>query len=73
MVVATFGLYQGLGPALAIGIAVALAANLTLLPALLAVFGRACSGRGSPVVGPMRHGAPGAASPPGWWAGRCSP
>ena len=40
MVVATFGLYQGLGPALAIGIAVALLANLTLLPALLAVLGR---------------------------------
>ena len=40
VVVATFGLYQGLGPALAIGIAVALVANLTLLPALLAVLGR---------------------------------
>jgi RND superfamily putative drug exporter len=40
VVVATFGLYQGLGPALAIGIAVALLANLTLLPALLAVLGR---------------------------------
>ena len=38
--VATFGLYQGLGPALAIGIAIALLANLTLLPALLAVMGR---------------------------------
>ena len=35
VVVATFGLYQGLGPALAIGIAVALLANLTLLPALV--------------------------------------
>ena len=32
VVVATFGLYKGLGPALAIGIAVALLANLTLLP-----------------------------------------
>jgi putative drug exporter of the RND superfamily len=40
VVVASFGLYQGLGPALAIGIAVALLANLTLLPALLAVLGR---------------------------------
>ena len=40
VVVATFGLYKGLGPALAIGIAVALLANLTLLPALLAVLGR---------------------------------
>jgi RND superfamily putative drug exporter len=40
VVVASFGLYQGLGPALAIGIGVALLANLTLLPALLAVLGR---------------------------------
>ncbi len=38
---AEFGLYQSMGPALAIGIAVMLAAGLTLLPALLAIFGRA--------------------------------
>lgn len=37
--IATFGLYRGLGPALAIGIAIALIANLTLLPALLTVLG----------------------------------
>ena len=38
---AEFGLYQSMGPALASGIAIMLAAGLTLLPALLAIFGRA--------------------------------
>ena len=38
---ATFGIYRGLGIPLAIGIAVMLMAGLTLLPALLAIFGRA--------------------------------
>ena len=38
LVLATFGFYQGLGPALAIGIAIMLLAGLTLLPALLAIF-----------------------------------
>jgi RND superfamily putative drug exporter len=38
---ADFGLYKDLGPPLAIGIAVMLLAGLTLLPALLAIFGRA--------------------------------
>jgi RND superfamily putative drug exporter len=38
---AEFGLYQSMGPALAIGIALMLLAGLTLLPALLAIFGRA--------------------------------
>ncbi len=41
LVVAQFGLYQSLGPALAIGIGLMLIAGLTLLPALLAIFGRA--------------------------------
>ncbi len=41
LVVAQFGLYQSLGPALAIGVALMLLAGLTLLPALLAIFGRA--------------------------------
>jgi putative drug exporter of the RND superfamily len=53
VVVATFGFYKGLGPALAIGIAVALLANLTLLPALLAVLGRAVFWPRVPTVG--RH------------------
>jgi putative drug exporter of the RND superfamily len=38
---AEFAFYQSLGPALAIGIALMLVAGLTLLPALLAIFGRA--------------------------------
>ena len=41
LVFAEFGLYQSLGPALAIGIALMLLAGLTLLPALLAILGRA--------------------------------
>ena len=57
VVVATFGLYKGLGPALAIGIAVALAANLTLLPALLAVLGRSVFWPRIPKVGRHKGGA----------------
>jgi RND superfamily putative drug exporter len=41
LLAAQFGLYTGLGPALAIGIALMLLAGLTFLPALLAIFGRA--------------------------------
>lgn len=41
LLLAQFGIYQSLGPALAIGIGLMLLAGLTLLPALLAVFGRA--------------------------------
>jgi RND superfamily putative drug exporter len=41
LLLASFAIYRGLGPALAIGIAVLLAATLTLTPALLAIFGRA--------------------------------
>ncbi|HEX5465223.1 MAG TPA: MMPL family transporter [Candidatus Limnocylindrales bacterium] len=41
LVVAEFAFYQSLGPALAIGIALMLLAGLTLLPALLAILGRA--------------------------------
>ena len=40
LLLATFGFYQGLGPALAIGIAIMLLSGLTLLPALLAIAGR---------------------------------
>ncbi len=57
VVVATFGFYQGLGPALAIGIAVALLANLTLLPALLAVLGRSVFWPRVPTVGQRQGGA----------------
>jgi RND superfamily putative drug exporter len=41
LVLASFGIYRGLGPALAIGLGVMLLSALTLLPALLAVTGRA--------------------------------
>ena len=39
LIPASFGLYSGLGPALAIGVALMLLAGLTLLPALLAICG----------------------------------
>jgi RND superfamily putative drug exporter len=41
LLLATFGLYRGIGPSLAIGLAIMLLAALTLLPALLGIFGRA--------------------------------
>ncbi len=41
LLLATFGFYQSLGIPLAIGIALILLAGLTLLPALLAIFGKA--------------------------------
>jgi RND superfamily putative drug exporter len=41
LLLASFGFYKGLGPALAIGVGFMLLAGLTLLPALITVFGRA--------------------------------
>jgi putative drug exporter of the RND superfamily len=41
LLAASFAIYRGMGPALAIGVGVTLAASLTLTPALLAIFGRA--------------------------------
>jgi putative drug exporter of the RND superfamily len=41
VMVARLGLYQSLGPALAIGVGIMLLAALTLLPAILAILGRA--------------------------------
>jgi RND superfamily putative drug exporter len=41
LVLATFGLYSGLGPALAIGLTIMLLIALTFLPALLAILGKA--------------------------------
>jgi RND superfamily putative drug exporter len=41
LALASFGIYRGLGPALAIGLAVMLLAALTLLPAILSLLGRA--------------------------------
>jgi RND superfamily putative drug exporter len=55
--ISSFGFYQGLGPALAIGIAVALLANLTLLPALLAVLGRSVFWPRIPRVAEYKGGA----------------
>jgi RND superfamily putative drug exporter len=56
VVIATFGLYQGFGPALAIGIAMALLANLTLLPALLAILGKAVFWPRVPAAGQKTRG-----------------
>jgi RND superfamily putative drug exporter len=41
LLLASFGIYKGLGPALAIGLGIMLLIALTFLPALLAVLGRA--------------------------------
>ena len=41
LALATFGLYKGLGPALAIALVIMLLISLTFLPALLAILGRA--------------------------------
>ncbi len=41
LLLASFGVYKGLGPALAIGLGVTLLAALTFLPALLSILGRA--------------------------------
>jgi putative drug exporter of the RND superfamily len=40
LLLATFGLYKGLGPALAIGLGIMLLISLTFLPAVLAILGR---------------------------------
>lgn len=57
LLLASFGLYHGLGPALAIGIAMMLLAALTLLPALLAVGGRVAFWPANVAPGPERPGA----------------
>jgi RND superfamily putative drug exporter len=41
LLLATFGIYKGLGPALAIGLVIMLLIALTFLPALLSILGRA--------------------------------
>lgn len=53
---AAFGIYHGLGPALAIGIALMLLAALTLLPALLAVAGPVAFWPTDVRPGPVRPG-----------------
>ncbi|MHB8438914.1 MAG: MMPL family transporter, partial [Acidimicrobiales bacterium] len=55
LLLASFGLYRGLGPGLAIGIAMCLLANLTLLPALLAILGRSVFWPFVPKPGPHKR------------------
>ena len=57
LVAASFALYRGLGPSLALGVAVILLAALTLLPALLAIFGRAVFWPSRPAPGQQTTGA----------------
>ena len=63
LLLASFGLYHDLGVPLALGIAVMLVAGLTLLPALLAVFGKAAFWP-SKAIRPLR---PGEVEKDGWW------
>ncbi|MGA2520464.1 MAG: MMPL family transporter [Acidimicrobiales bacterium] len=56
LLLASFGLYKGLGPGLAIGVGMVLLANLTLLPALLALLGRAVFWPVVPRAGQQRKG-----------------
>ena len=58
LLLATFGLYSSLGAPLAIAIALMLLAGLTLLPALLAIFGRAAFWPSNTARGTERLG---------WW------
>lgn len=57
LLLASFGLYRGVGPGLALGVLVVLMVDLTLLPALLAILGRA-------VFWPWR---PAPRARPPWW------
>jgi len=54
MLLAPSGIFQGIGPSLAIGIAVMLVAALTLMPALLAIFGPAVFWPSRPRPSPRR-------------------
>ncbi len=63
LLLATFEIYSGLGIPLAIGIGLMLLAGLTLLPALLAIFGRAVFWPSATRTGHDRSGA---------WARVCS-
>ena len=57
LLLASFGLYHDLALPLAIGMAVMLSLGLTLLPALLAIFGRRAFWPGRIERGPQREGA----------------
>ena len=69
LLAASFQIYSNLGIPLAIGIGVMLLAGLTLLPALLAIFGKAAFWPSKPKPGTSRP-ACGATSPPGWSSAR---
>jgi RND superfamily putative drug exporter len=60
LLLASFGIYHDLGIPLAIGVAVILLAGLTLLPALLAIFGKAAFWPTRVAAGEARDGAWGA-------------
>ena len=60
--VGTFRIYSHLGVPLAIGIVVMLATGLTVLPALLTVFGRAAWSRGRRAGAPARSASGGGAA-----------
>lgn len=60
LLLSAFGLYRGLGPGLSIGIATVLIANLTLLPALLAVFKKVVFWPSIPKAGQKTEGIWGA-------------
>jgi RND superfamily putative drug exporter len=57
LLLASFGIYHDLGIPLAIGVAVILLAGLTLLPALLAIFGRAAFWPSRAIPGDVRNEA----------------
>jgi putative drug exporter of the RND superfamily len=60
LLLASFGLYRGVGPGLAIGIAVVLLVELTFFPALVAILGPALFWPSVPQVGEQRPGRWGA-------------
>src|SRR4029077_7976632 len=57
MALASFALYRGLGPSLAVGVTVMLLAALTLLPALISIAGKAIFWPSHPAVGQPTTGA----------------
>jgi RND superfamily putative drug exporter len=56
LALASFGLYRGVGPGLAIGVAIVLLVDLTLLPALLAILGSVVFWPSRPRPGQRRTG-----------------
>ncbi len=60
LLLASFGLYRGVGPGLALGILVVLLVELTFFPALLSILGRSVFWPSVPEPGPWRPGRWGA-------------